>query len=70
MMIRDLANIGQLTSTGMRVGELVGMNRKDLNFHERQCIFSEKAKKSVKCISMPESRFTHTNSVVPPPLWQ
>ena len=38
MMIRDLANIGQLTSTGMRVGELVGMNRKDLNFHERQCI--------------------------------
>ncbi|WP_461247287.1 site-specific tyrosine recombinase/integron integrase [Treponema sp. R6D11] len=36
--IRDLAMIDLLTSTGMRVGELVRLNREDINFHERECV--------------------------------
>jgi site-specific recombinase XerD len=36
--IRDLAMVDLLASTGMRVGELVGLNRKDINFHERECV--------------------------------
>ena len=35
--VRDLAIIDMLASTGMRVGELVGLNREDVNFHEREC---------------------------------
>jgi site-specific recombinase XerD len=36
--IRDLAIIDLLASTGMRVGELVQLNREDINFHERECV--------------------------------
>jgi len=36
--IRDLAMIDMLASTGMRVGELVQLNREDINFHERECV--------------------------------
>jgi len=36
--IRDLAIIDLLASTGMRVGELVPLNREDINFHERECV--------------------------------
>ncbi|OYX86464.1 MAG: integrase [Flavobacteriales bacterium 32-34-25] len=36
--IRDLAMIELLTSTGMRVGELVKINRADVDFHERQIV--------------------------------
>ena len=36
--IRDIAMIDLLTSTGMRVGELVHLNREDINFHERECV--------------------------------
>jgi len=36
--IRDLAMIDLLSSTGMRVGELVHLNREDINFHERECV--------------------------------
>lgn len=36
--IRDLAMIDLLASTGMRVGELVGLNREDINFFERECV--------------------------------
>ena len=43
--IRDLALIDLLASTGMRVGELVRINRNDLNFHERQCIVFGKGNK-------------------------
>lgn len=35
---RDLAMIDLLASTGMRVGELVGLNREDINFYERECV--------------------------------
>lgn len=36
--IRDLAMVDLLASTGMRVGELVNLNREDVNFHERECV--------------------------------
>ena len=36
--IRDLAILEVLISTGMRVGELVRLNRSDINFNERSCI--------------------------------
>lgn len=36
--VRDLAMIDLLSSTGMRVGELVGLNREDIDFHERECV--------------------------------
>lgn len=36
--VRDLAMIDLLASTGMRVGELVRLNREDINFHERECV--------------------------------
>lgn len=42
---RDLAMIDLLASTGMRVGELVKLNREDVNFNERECIVFGKGKK-------------------------
>lgn len=36
--VRDLAMVDLLASTGMRVGELVQLNREDINFHERECV--------------------------------
>ncbi len=43
--IRDLAMIDLLASTGMRVGELVKMNRDDIDFQERQCVVFGKGNK-------------------------
>ena len=42
---RDLAIIDLLASTGMRVGELVKLNRNDINFAERECIVFGKGNK-------------------------
>ena len=42
---RDLALIEILSSTGIRVGELVTINRKDIDFHERSCIVTGKGNK-------------------------
>lgn len=42
---RDLALIDMLASTGMRVGELVKLNIKDVDFHERECIVTGKGGK-------------------------
>ena len=36
--IRNLAIVDMLISTGIRVGELVRLNRSDLNFNERECV--------------------------------
>lgn len=36
--IRDLAMIDFLYSTGIRVGELVKLNKADINFEERECL--------------------------------
>lgn len=42
---RDLAIIDLLSSTGMRVGELVKLNRDDINFNERECLVYGKGNK-------------------------
>jgi site-specific recombinase XerD len=43
--IRDLAMIDMLASTGMRVGEMVLLNRNDIDFNERECIVFGKGSK-------------------------
>ena len=43
--IRDLAMIDMLASTGMRVGEMVLLNKTDINFNERECIVFGKGDK-------------------------
>lgn len=43
--IRDLAMLDLLSSTGMRVGELVLLNREDIDFNERECIVLGKGDK-------------------------
>ena len=43
--IRDLAIIDMLASTGMRVGEMVLLNRADINFNERECVVLGKGDK-------------------------
>ena len=45
MCDRDLAIIDLLASTGIRVGELVKLNRADVDFHERQCVVLGKGNK-------------------------
>lgn len=42
---RDLAIIDMLASTGMRVGEMVLLNKEDINFEERECIVFGKGDK-------------------------
>lgn len=42
---RDLALIDLLASTGMRVGELVKLNKSDINYHERECVVLGKGSK-------------------------
>ena len=43
--LRDLAMIDLLASTGMRVGEMVLLNREDINFTERECVVFGKGDK-------------------------
>lgn len=43
--IRDLAMIDMLASTGMRVGEMVLLNRDDIDFNERECVVFGKGDK-------------------------
>lgn len=43
--LRDLALIDILASTGMRVGELVLLNRDDISFDERECVVFGKGDK-------------------------
>lgn len=43
--LRDLAMIDLLSSTGMRVGEMVLLNRADINFSERECVVLGKGSK-------------------------
>lgn len=45
---RDLALIDLLASTGMRVGELVKLNRDDIDFQNRECIVTGKGDKQRK----------------------
>lgn len=43
--LRDIAMIDMLASTGMRVGEMVLLNRDDINFAERECVVFGKGDK-------------------------
>lgn len=43
--LRDLAMIDMLASTGMRVGEMVLLNRGDINFADRECVVFGKGDK-------------------------
>lgn len=43
--VRDLAMVEMLASTGMRVGELVGLDLADVNLQERECIVTGKGNK-------------------------
>ena len=43
--LRDLAIIDMLASTGMRIGEMVLLNRIDINFAERECVVFGKGDK-------------------------
>lgn len=43
--LRDLAMIDMLASTGMRVGEMVLLNRNDIDFNERECVVFGKGSK-------------------------
>ena len=43
--LRDLAIIDLLASSGMRVGELVLLNRDDINFNDRECVVFGKGNK-------------------------
>ena len=43
--IRDLAMMDLLSSTGMRVGELVRLNRDDIDFNNRDCVVLGKGDK-------------------------
>lgn len=42
---RDLAIVDMLTSTGMRIGELVRLNREDIDLQERKCLVLGKGNK-------------------------
>ncbi|MFR6081022.1 MAG: site-specific tyrosine recombinase/integron integrase [Roseburia sp.] len=46
--IRDLALIDLLASTGMRVGELVKLNKSDVDFQSRECVVLGKGNKQRK----------------------
>lgn len=43
--LRDLAMVDLLTSTGIRVGELVQLNRRDIDFEARECVVHGKGDK-------------------------
>ena len=43
--VRDLAMIDLLASSGMRVGEMIALNRDDINFNERECVVFGKGSK-------------------------
>ena len=56
--LRDLAMLDLLASTGMRVGELVRLNRADLNFRSGNALYLVRETKSGLYISMPVQRYT------------
>ena len=43
--LRDLAIVDMLASTGMRIGEMVLLNKNDINFNERECVVFGKGDK-------------------------
>lgn len=55
--LRDLALIDILASTGMRVGELVLLNKDDISFDERECVVFGKEIKNEWYILTQERKF-------------
>ena len=55
--LRDLAIIDMLASTGMRVGEMVLLNRADIDLMNENVSFSVKEIKKEPFILMPERKF-------------
>lgn len=43
--LRDVAIVDMLASTGMRIGEMVLLNKDDINFNERECVVFGKGDK-------------------------
>ena len=43
--VRDLAIVDMLATTGMRIGELVGLDIADINLQERECVVTGKGNK-------------------------
>ena len=56
--LRDVAMIDLLISTGMRVGELVKINREDIDFQERQCIVFGKGNKEREVYFNARTKYT------------
>lgn len=52
--LRDLAIIDMLASTGMRIGEMVLLNKADINFNERECVVFGKEIRNGSSILMQE----------------
>ena len=57
--LRDLAIIDMLASTGMRVGEMVLLNRNDIDFNERECIVFGKGSKERVVILMLAQKYIY-----------
>lgn len=55
--LRDLAMIDMLASTGMRIGEMVLLNKADINFNERECVVFVRAIKNASYTLMLGQRF-------------
>lgn len=55
--LRDLAIIDMLASTGMRIGEMVLLNKADINFNERECVVFGKGDMNGSSILMQEQKF-------------
>ena len=56
--LRDLAIVDMLASTGMRIGEMVLLNKADINFNERECVVFGKAIRNEWFTLMQGQRFT------------
>ena len=44
-IVKNLAIVDMLASTGMRIGEMVLLNKTDINFNERECVVFGKGDK-------------------------
>ncbi len=54
--LRDLAMIDMLSSTGMRVGEMVRLNRDDIRFDERECVVFGKGRQRKKLFTLTQEQ--------------
>ena len=50
--VRDLAIVDLLASTGMRVGEMVKLDRSDIDFENRECVVFGKGDRNAPYILM------------------